>query len=82
MKVRAGGVRAGELHAVRDGAVLTIRVEQPAPLRGGQRCDGEPVQHQQQLLVHHGDLPQTGHRQDKMMLLRRYANHNQPTNLL
>ena len=59
-QVRAGGLRAGVVHPLRDGPVQPVRVEQPAPLRHRERGHGEPVQRLKLILVHHGHIPQTG----------------------
>ena len=40
--VRARRLRPGELHAVRNGALLALRVEQPSPLRHRERRHGKP----------------------------------------
>ncbi|KAE8751697.1 hypothetical protein FOCC_FOCC001545 [Frankliniella occidentalis] len=62
LDLRAGRVPPGQLHAVRDGALLALRVEHGAQLHGPRAARGgaQPVLRLQQLLVHHGHLPAPG----------------------
>lgn len=60
MAVRASGLLTCQLHSLRHGTFLPIRVEQPPPLSSGERCRGEPVLRVQQFLVHYRNFPKTG----------------------
>ena len=62
LALRARRLHASELHPLRDGTLQPVRVEQSASVSGRERCGREPVYCQQQFLVHHRYLPQTGQR--------------------
>ena len=59
LDLRTGSLLAGQLHSVRHGSFLALRVEQPpsVPCRIGR--SGESVLCVQQFLVHHRYLPET-----------------------
>lgn len=57
LAVRDGRLHPGQFHAVRHGALLAVRVEQPAPVQRGERRGRKPIYHLQQFLVHNGHLP-------------------------
>ena len=59
MDLRTGSLLAGQLHSVRHGSFLALRVEQPpsVPCRIGR--SGESVLCVQQFLVHHRYIPET-----------------------
>ena len=60
LAVRHGRLHPGQFHAVRHGALLALRMEQPAPVQRRQRRRRKPILHLQQLLVHYGHLPAPG----------------------
>lgn len=56
----AGGVHARQLHPVRDGTILAVRVAQPPPVPGGLGRRREPVLGVELVLVHHRDVSPPG----------------------
>lgn len=72
LAVCAGRVHAGLFHAVCDGALLPVRVEQSAPVPPGVGRCGEPILGVEQFLVHYRHILATGLRTEPKGCVAQY----------